>query len=56
MEQVWDQVLILIRSAEREEAAACLSGMLRDATAEGEAIRKEISRIFQGMGKIVDEH
>ena len=44
--QVFDQLLILSRPEEGEEAA--VRGM-RHGTAEGGVISKEIKRIFQGI-------
>ena len=43
-----DQLVILSRSAESEEAAACRSeGGMTDGAAEGGVISKEIKRIVQ---------
>ena len=44
--QVFDHLVILSMSEEREEAAACLSEGCGKVTAEGEVIGEEIKEIF----------
>ena len=51
---VLDQFVILSRSAESEEAAACRQ--MTDGMAEGGVISKEIKRIFQRRREIIDEN
>ena len=56
MFHVLDQFVISSRSAESEEAAACWSQGWTDGTAGGGIISKEIKRIFQRVGEIIDEN
>ena len=57
MFQVFDQFMILSRSEEMEEAAACLAlRRMRDVTAECGISNKEIKRIFHGASEIIDEY
>ena len=52
---VFDQFVILSRSDQREEAAACFNRRMRDVMAESGVISKEIRRIFQRVREIIDE-
>ena len=53
--QVFNQFVILLRSEEKEEAAAYLSEGMRDVTMESGVINKEIKIIFQRVREIIYE-
>ena len=56
MFHVLDEFVILPRSVKREESAACRFEERQMVPAEGGVISKEIQRIFQRVGEIIDEN
>ena len=53
--EVFDQLVMISRCEEREEAANCKSENMRDVTTEDGVISKKIKRIFQRVREIIDE-